>query len=49
MTALQDWLGIAPLAQRTVRSFVSGALRATTPAAPPRREPKAMRRGVERC
>ena len=49
MTLLQDWLGISPLASRTVRTLVAGVLRTTTPQAPVRRDPKAMRRGVERC
>lgn len=53
MTALQDWLGIAPLTPRTVKSLVRGVLRVGTPSldasAPARRPPKAMRRGVERC
>ncbi len=49
MTAVADWLGISPLTQRAVRSLMLGALRVGAPAAPPRRKPKAMRRGVERC
>jgi hypothetical protein len=49
MTVLQDWLGIAPLTQRAVKSAMVAALRMGAPAAPPRRKPKAMRRGVERC
>ena len=49
MTALQDWLGISPLTQRAVKMLMVGALRVGAPVAPPRRKPKAMRRGVERC
>ena len=49
MTAVADWLGISPLTQRAVRSLMVGALRVGAPATPPRRTPKAMRRGVERC
>lgn len=49
MTALQDWLGISPLTQRAVKSIMWGAVRVGVPAAAPRRKPKAMRRGVERC
>ena len=49
MTALQDWLSISPVTPQTVKSFVWGFLRTAAPAAPVRREPKAMRRGLERC
>lgn len=49
MTALQDWLGISPVTPQTVKSLMCGALRLGAPAPPPRRKPKAMRPGVERC
>ncbi|MEN4479993.1 hypothetical protein [Mycolicibacterium cosmeticum] len=49
MTLLHDWLGISPLTSQTVKSLVWGVLRGGEPAVPPRRKPKAMRRGVERC
>jgi hypothetical protein len=49
MTLLPDWLGISPLTSQTVRSVVWAVLRGGDPAEPPRRKPKVMRRGVERC
>jgi hypothetical protein len=51
VTALQDWLSISPVTQRTVKTFVCAPLRGILPnkRTEVRDDPPLLRPGIERC